>query len=151
VYVACYGWAPQSFREVLQGVVLTLLIGWFAYHCGAAAPTVLTDHSRFDRYTGQAARRCFFRAVWEVDLRNVVVVQCLHGGWFRGPKGRWCEAYQVNLVLKTGEGCRHNVCSEEKREWARSRAGALADFLGVPLVDQIEETSAPKPPPRWWE
>jgi hypothetical protein len=155
VYIAQHEWAPETARRVLQAVLVTLLLWGLGVAFASGALMLLTDRSRFDRNAGRAAWWHGLRKVWDVDLGEVVAVQCLHAGWFNHVKGGWHDTYQVNLVLRTGDGDRLQVCSEgdgqRAGEWVRSLAQALAAFLRVPLVDQIDETWVPQPRASWWE
>jgi hypothetical protein len=154
-YIAQKDWAPETARHVLQALLVTLLTWGLGVLSTRGALMFLTDRSRFDRNIGRAARWHGFRKVWEAALGDVVAVQCLHAGWFGHMKGGWHDTYQVNLVLQTGDGERLPVCSEGDGKRAetsvRSLAQVLADFLHVPLVDQIDDTWVPQPRASWWE
>ena len=155
VYVAQKEWTPETARQVVQAVVLTLLMVGIGIICVKEGALIVTDRRRFDRAAGRAARRYGFRVLWDVDLSEVVAVQCLHAGWFNHLKGGWHDTYQVNLVVRTGDDNRLPVCSEGDGERAarrvRSLAQALAVVLQVPVVDQIDDTWVPQPRASWWE
>ena len=155
VYLAQEEWAPVTGRHVFRAVVLSCLMVGIGLMCVKEGTLIVTDRRRFDRAAGRATRRYAFRPLWGADLADVVAIQCLHAGWFNHMKGGWHDTYQVNLVLRAEGDYRLPVCSEGDGEraakWVRSLARALAAFLQVPVVDQIDDTWTPRPRVSWWE
>jgi hypothetical protein len=131
VYIAQTEWAPATAWQVLQAVLVTALMAGFGIVFVREGILIVTDRRRFDRATGRAVRRYAFRPLWDVDLGDIVAVQCLHAGWFNHVKGGWHDTYQVNLVLRTGDDRRLPVCSEGDGERAARRVRSLAQALAV--------------------
>ena len=107
----------------------------FAVVFGVAGLSILTDRIRFDLAAGRASRRRLGQSVWSVDLREVLAVQCLYVGreW---TKSGWVRQYQINLVLRAAGDRRVPVWGDWDPVWVRALAQDLAEFLGVPVVDQ---------------
>ena len=120
------GWLPTA---------VAVLGGVFAVVFGLAGLSILTDRIRFDQAAGRASRRRFGQSVWSVDLREVLAVQCLYVGreW---TKSGWVRQYQINLVLRASGDRRVPVWGDWDAVWVRALAMDLAEFLGVPVVDQ---------------
>jgi hypothetical protein len=128
------GWVP---------VVIVVLGGAFAVVTRVAGLNMLTDRTRFDRAAGRASRKRLGRAVWTVDLSELLAVQCLYTGqqWI---KSGWVRQYQINLVLRAADDRRVQVCGDSHPDWVLALGGDLAEFLGVPVIDQ---TWSPGPEP----
>ena len=126
-------------------VFIVALAGAFAFVVRVAGLMILTDRTRFDRATGRAVRRKLGGTEWSVDLREILAVQCLYAGqeWTRSG---WVRQYQVNLVLQGAEDRRVPVCGEGgDPEWVLALGRDLAEFLGVPLVDQTSPAAEAVP------
>jgi len=120
------GWLPTA----------VAVLGWvFAVVFGLAGLGVLTDRTRFDRAAGRAFRQRLGQSVWSVDLRDVLAVQSLYVGRQRTKSG-WVRQYQINLVLRATGDRRLPVWGDWDPVWVRALAKDLAEFLGVPVVDQ---------------
>jgi hypothetical protein len=123
---------------------------------GVLAPRGFRRWVRFDRRTGLltiSRRPLGFRRSLQVvasrPLTDIAAVQLLHAGWKSenvevgepGTPGsvvhRGYHSYQLNLVLNDPAEPRLNLCSHADRTWMRDAGQRLAEFLGVPLVDQI--------------
>jgi hypothetical protein len=131
-----WGGLLQAGNPGWAAVVVVALGGPFAVVARVAGLMILTDRTRFDRAAGRAVRRKLGRTVWSVDLREILAVQCLYAGqeWTRSG---WVRQYQVNLVLQAAEDRRVPVCGEGgDPEWVLALGRDLAEFLGVPVVDQ---------------
>ena len=120
------GWLPTA---------VAVLGGVFAVVFGVAGLSILTDRIRFDQVAGRASRWRLGQSVWSVDLREVLAVQCLCVGreW---TKSGWVRQYQINLVLRAAGDRRVPVWGDWDPVWVRTLAQELAEFLGVPVVDQ---------------
>jgi hypothetical protein len=85
---------------------------------------------RFDTGTG----RMTVGPLWSRQCRalsTILAVQLL--------KGDPVNLYQINLALDDGNTPRMQVALAEDRAWAQHVGKRLADFLEVPLVDQIPQ------------
>jgi hypothetical protein len=135
------GWASVAWGLLRAGhpgwatAAVVVLSGAFAVFARVAGLSILTDRTRFDRVAGRACRRRLGRTVWSVDLREILAVQCLYAGQQR-TSGGWVRAYQVNLVLQAAGDRRAQVCGAGDAVWVRALGRDLAEFLGVPVVDQ---------------
>ena len=78
-------------------------------------------------------------SAFEVDL------QLIHGGWYGGGDRPRFNTYQLNLVFGGADRPRVNVTNTANWEATWSAASALADFLGVPLLDEVSGGSAAPP------
>jgi hypothetical protein len=126
-------------------VVVVAVGGAFAVVARVAGLMILTDRTRFDRAAGRAVRRKLGGTVWSVDLQEVLAVQCLYAGqeW---TKSGWVRQYQVNLVFQAAEDRRVPVCGEGgDPEWVLALGRDLAEFLGVPVVDQTSPAAEAVP------
>jgi hypothetical protein len=96
---------------------------------------------RFDRATGLMT----FGPVWSRQswpLSDVIAVQLLSDNFSSDeecqepPETTAIKYYQLNLVLDHMDRPRVNVARHLGDSWSRRAGKQLADFLGVPLVDQ---------------
>jgi hypothetical protein len=67
-------------------------------------------------------------------LAKVVAVQLLVAG--RDPNYRR-PGYEMDLILDDSQSPRLHVCSHGDWRWFRQEGRRVADFLGVPLIDQL--------------
>jgi hypothetical protein len=107
----------------------------------------LLNRDRFDRGTGMLTMG-WFGLKGKRPLADVLAVQLIPGGLVesnaRGTAKRGSRervSYQVNLVLADAYQNRLNLTDDADLEWTRNAGGQLADFLGVPLIDQIADPS----------
>jgi hypothetical protein len=140
---------------------LALVVGWFAFpallgqvaawltfvlvgamaHIGLRRQLLYGDH--FDRQ----ARLLTLGRVGDKEtypLAKVLAIQLVPAGLvheFARPFRRGGErvSYQLNLVLADTDQDRLNLTHDSDLEWARQAGAQLADFLGVPLIDQIAD------------
>jgi hypothetical protein len=82
-------------------------------------------------------------------LTDLVCVQLLYGGLYRAsievgepgtPGSVYYEnyhSYQLNLVFDDRDEPRYNLASHSDWRWMRETGQKLADFVGVPVVDQL--------------
>lgn len=110
-----------------------------------------------DRRAGlfTVSRRTFgFRRPLQViqsrPLTNLVCVQLLYGGFHSdnieigepGTPGSVIHqnyhSYQLNLVFDDRDEPRYNLASHSDWKWMREAGHKLADFAGVPVVDQLD-------------
>ena len=118
--------------------------GWFVGGIGAvfavifALIGVLRRRFEFDRGA----------AVWRVrrlgshrryPLDQIRAVQLIHGGWYGGGDRPKFNTYQLNLVLTDPAVPRVNVTNTANWEATWNMASVLADFLDVPLLDEVSE------------
>jgi hypothetical protein len=112
---------------------------------------------RFDRRAGlmTVQRKVGFRRRTQTDrtrqLSEVVAVQLLYEGYHSedqtisdGPGGTLYHrfnAYQFNLIIDDPKEPRFHVTSHSDWQWMRQAGQRLADFLKVPLVDQLSHGS----------
>jgi hypothetical protein len=149
---------PIRFFPILGGIlglVLTLVgagtvfrsgapAGWFVGGVGAVCVVasgliaLLSRRFEFDRGAGfwQARRLGPGR---RYPLGRIQSVQLIHGGWYGGGDRPAYNTYQLNLVLADPDRPRVNVTNTTNWEATWGMASALADFLGVPLQDEVSE------------
>ncbi len=110
----------------------------------------LTSRTTFDRGTKQWQRRSAFGINLSVSLDHLLAVQCLYV-CHRTLKGFSFDVYELNLVWKLPELERKTVQGESNAERVRALGAEMAEFLRVPLVDQIDATQAHyRRNRRWW-
>jgi hypothetical protein len=152
-------------NESWGGIVIWALgaVGLFALCCGMMiAPTDYHRRILFDRRTGMMtmSRRPFWRPAQIVQsrpLRDIIAIQLLYGGHhcdtldFGGEQGTPgsvhyinYDSYQLNLVLADSEQPRYNLTTHADFKWMRETGHKLADFLGIPLLDQLLPTPIKK-------
>jgi len=154
-----YSWTRQGF-PLPEIPDFWSLVGWiagsiFGSFCAVVFLNMfldlLTRTTRFDKLADEMQRRSIFRTVLSLPLTDIVAVQCLYAGRASGKGGSY-DILQLNLVVATGDAPRILLCTEPHEAWIRNTAGQLAEFLGVPLVDQIAQTRAIYEANRfkWW-
>jgi hypothetical protein len=99
------------------------------------------DH--FDRQAGLLTLG-WFGLKGTYPLANVLAVQLIPGGLVDRPAGpfghgRESVSYQLNLVTADAHQDRLNLTEDADLEWSRRSGQQLADFLGVPLIDQVAD------------
>jgi hypothetical protein len=135
---------------------MTLPVVWFlGFIAWAVLRTAGPPRFRFDRHAGQLAidRRPGpgrdYRTEAVHPLGTIVGVQLLYGGYHHhshtsteGPnvEERY-HAFEMNLLLSEPEGWRLNLTAHGDWQWMRQAGPQLADFLGVPLIDQLSPGS----------
>jgi hypothetical protein len=110
---------------------------------------------RFDRQAGliSHSRRPFGflrapRVYQTVPMTNVICLQLIYNGFHSdeyeigdGDRKTYrtdqYHAYQMNLVLEREGQFRMNLAHHSDWEWMRRAGGQLAEYLKVPLVDQL--------------
>jgi hypothetical protein len=78
------------------------------------------------------------------SLAKILAVQLVPGGLVHrtaGPFGHGGErvSYQLNLVMADVYQDWLNLTDDTDLEWTRQAGRRIAEFLGVPLLDQIAE------------
>jgi hypothetical protein len=122
---------------------------------GILAPSACRRWVRFDRHTGLmiSRRPLGLRQTLEVvqsrSLAEIVCVQLLYAGWQSeqvevgepGTPGsvvyKSYHSYQLNLVVRDKATPRLNLTIHSDATWRREAGQRLADFLRVPLVNQL--------------
>lgn len=110
----------------------------------AFLPLTLVSRSgqfRFDRLR----RALTYGRIWSRKTKpfsDILAVQVIFGGRHEATDPdthitRGFETYQLNLVLKDPPGSRINVSNHPGRRWTQEAGQRLAEFLGVPLLDQL--------------
>jgi hypothetical protein len=106
---------------------------------------------RFDQARGELIidRRHGLKKGFEVTsvrpLSDIISVQLLHSGFHslshtseHGPSlSEQFHNYEMNLLFGDHEATRLHLCTHSDWQWMRDAGRRLADFLGVPLVDQL--------------
>jgi hypothetical protein len=133
----------QAGHALPLGFVLLLLTPLVLY-----LRPLVNQRVRFDRRTGLLTLGWFGRK-GRRRLGDVRAVQLLPGGLappdsstgFLGvaSRGGPTLAYQINLVLEGPGESRLNLTNWPDWEWTRRAGQRLADFLQVPLADQVSE------------
>jgi hypothetical protein len=108
-----------------------------------ALKLLLWHRDRFDRQTGRLTLD-WFGLKGTYPLAKVLAVQLIPGGLVHkpvGPGGRGGErvSYQMNLVMADVHEDRLHLTDSTDLEWNRRAGQQIADFLGVPLLDQIAD------------
>jgi hypothetical protein len=122
------------------------MLAWVGFGCVLAILSIgmslklLTQTIRFDKAAGTMTRRWLLRVQEIRSLQEIVAVQGLDRGEVRVGGGRGGSSrthlYQINLVLEFPPAFRVNCCTEPDTESVRDMARSLAEFLGVPLIEQ---------------
>lgn len=127
---------------------------------GLAAPWRFKRWIRFDRRAGllTISRQPFgfrkpLRVVQSRPLTDLVCIQLLYVGFHSesmetgeaGTPGsvlhQSYHSYQLNLVFDDPEEPRLNLATHSDWKWMREAGQRLADFLGVPVADQLAHSS----------
>ncbi|HVS39639.1 MAG TPA: hypothetical protein VMS17_29045 [Gemmataceae bacterium] len=98
----------------------------------------LRYRNRFDRKAG-LLKLGLFGLMGVRPLTNVWAVQLIPGGLVDTATGQFGVSYQVNLATADADQDRLNLTNDSDLKWTRQAGGQIADFLGVPLIDQIAE------------
>ena len=80
-------------------------------------------------------------------LTDVLAVQLLYGGYHRVSRtsdSGTCStenhyAYEMNLIVDDAEKPRLHVCGHADWQWMRGTGHKLAEFLDVPVIDQLSQ------------
>jgi hypothetical protein len=97
----------------------------------------------FDRNFGQWTTRSFFSR-GSRPLSSIRGVQLICGGWHTAtssntsPSSGRYRTYQLNLILDDPRRPRINLTNHGDVPWTLEAAGQIADFLGVPLHNHLE-------------
>ena len=108
-----------------------------------ALKPLLLYRDHFDRQAGLLTLG-WFGLKGTYPLAKVLAVQLVPGGLVdkaAGPFGRGGErvSYQLNLVMADAYQDRLNLTNDSDLEWTRQAGEQVADFLGVPVIDQIAD------------
>jgi hypothetical protein len=109
----------------------------------AAVKPLLLYRDHFDRQVGLLTFGWFgLRGTY--PLANLLAVQLIPGGLVDRPagpfgQGRESVSYQLNLVTADVHQDRLNLTDDSDLEWSRRAGQQLAEFLGVPLIDQVAD------------
>jgi len=131
--------APAGFGQQAIWLTLVLLSGISQF----ALRRLLLYGWHFDRQAG------LLTVGWvglkeTYPLEKVLAVQLIPGGLVdKAPgslrRGGERVAYQLNLVMADAYQDRLNLTNDPDLAWTRQTGQQLADFLGVPLIDQIAD------------
>ncbi|HVS34842.1 MAG TPA: hypothetical protein VMS17_04615 [Gemmataceae bacterium] len=141
LWLAWFGPAVGQAR-LASSALIVLLFGALAQV--AALRPMLLYRDRFDRRTG------LLTLGWsgfkgKHPLEKVLAVQLIPGGLVeRSPLssfwgGEHHVSYQLNLVIADAREDRLNLTDDTDLEWTRQAGQQIADFLDVPLIDQIAD------------
>jgi hypothetical protein len=106
---------------------------------------------QFDRQKGELIidRRRGFSKQYQLQatrsLTGIAAIQLLYSGYHSivqtfdgGPTTReQFYTYEMNLVFSDSQQSRLHLCTHADWKWMRETGQKLADFLGVPVVDQL--------------
>ncbi len=109
----------------------------------ATLKALLLYRDHFDRQAGLLTLGWFGRK-GTYPLEKVLAVQLIPGGLVdksRWPFGHGRErvSYQLNLVMADACEDRLHLTDDCDLEWTRQAGRLVADFLGVPVLDQIAD------------
>jgi hypothetical protein len=133
------GQGGQGDQRVWLLIVLLGVLGQFS----AFLKPLLLYRDYFDRKAGLLTLGCFgFKGTY--PLAKILAVQLVPGGLadkVRNPFGRAEDrvCYQLNLVIADAYEDRLNLTNDSELEWTRQAGQQVADFLGVPVIDQIAD------------
>jgi hypothetical protein len=118
-----------------------LFAGWFFRG-------LFLDRLRFDRVSGWMTVGCFgLRG--KRRLSDILAVQVVKAGVKKDPGSENpALTYQINLALTDSNAPRRNLTHHTDRTWTREAGRRIADFLQVPLVDQIGDDAGSSPDSR---
>jgi hypothetical protein len=138
LYVLWLGWQGQVGPGQSAVWLLLALVGEFS-----VLRPLLWYRDHFDRQAGLLTLG-WFGLKGTYPLAKVLAVQLVPGGLVdkaAGPFGRGGErvSYQMNLVVADAYQDRLNLTDDSDLEWTRQAGQQVADFLGVPLIDQIAD------------
>jgi hypothetical protein len=145
LYVAWQFWFGPAAGQAGVGPAagwLTILVLEPLFLYGALKPLLLY-RDQFDRQAGLLTLGWFgFKGTY--PLANVLAVQIVPGGLVDQPTGRFGRirervSYQLNLVVADGYEDRVNLTDDSDLAWARQAGQQLADFLNVPMIDQVAD------------
>jgi hypothetical protein len=146
------------------GAILICSIGsllMFAFLLlGLSGPGRFKRWARFDRRAGllTMSRRPFgfwspLQVVQSRPLTDLVCIQLLYGGFHSesteigepGTPGSVIHpnyhSYQLNLVFDDPKEPRYNLATHSDWKWIREAGQKLADFLGIPVADQLAHSA----------
>jgi hypothetical protein len=138
------------FLSVVLVFMFVLLLG------SLSAPGRFKRWVQFDRRAGLLTinRRLFgFRRRLQVvqvrPLRDLVCIQLLYEGFHSteigepGTPGSVIDyrSYQLNLVFDDPKDPRYNLTTHSDWKWMREAGQTLADFLGIPVADQLAHST----------
>jgi hypothetical protein len=147
------GWGAILIGSVFSLGMLALLL------LGLAAPGRFQRWIRFDRRAGLLTISCRpygfcpLQVVRSRPLTDLVCIQLLYTGFHSeltvsgeaGTPGsvlhQSYHSYQLNLVFDDPEEPRYNLAMHSDWKWVREAGQKLADFLGVPVADQLTHSS----------
>jgi hypothetical protein len=123
----------RAISLILGGIGLVFLVAGLLLF-------LLPARFEFDRSTSLFHyQRPFLRL--SCPVTQIVAIQLLNGGWHGGknPNSPVYFTYQVNLVLR--DEARPRLLLTNHNHWDASweLAATLAEFLGVPLLDEVSE------------
>jgi hypothetical protein len=109
----------------------------------AVVKPLLLYRDQFDRQAGLLTLG-WFGLKGTHPLANILGIQLVPGGLIDGadtPLWRSGErvSYQMNLVMADVYQDRLNLTDDSDLPWTRRAGQQLAEFLGVPLIDQIAD------------
>lgn len=127
-----------NFGQIAQeigrwGAVFVCLAPW------ALLPMVLAfwpPRFQFDRCQGLMT----YGRPWSVQTRplaDILAVQVIFGGRHQSSDSGGYNTYQLNLVFKDPPRSRLNLSNHSDRQWTQEAGRRLAEFLKVPLLDQL--------------
>jgi hypothetical protein len=142
VYVFCLGlWHQQTHGSSADQAPGMMVVG------GALALGMLFFFARMSTYVFDRNSATFSRSSLlgpkRRPLTDILAVQLITQ-YHVAPKfetSNRYSAYQINLVLDNADSPRENLSTTGDLGFVRSGGQALATFLGVPLLDQIETTA----------
>lgn len=126
-----------------------LATSWFLFfHAGIGLVFLLSGlyvlfnggSIRFDRAEGRMTVRRLMGPK-KLDLMTIRGLQLISGGWHTADNDDY-ETFQLNLLLDSGHPPRQNLIEHADLNQLREDANRLAQFLAVPLLDQITTASA---------
>ena len=135
-----------SFRQVAQTLGAgAILIGLVPVAFLAVGLWILSRRMAFDRRAGLLS----YGSLWSRKTRplaDIAAVQFISGGRHMPASDDFppFETYQANLVLSDPPGERINVVNQGDRASAEQTARRLAEFLNVPLLDELTKNQKEK-------
>jgi hypothetical protein len=135
LYLAWLVWLGPAGFDSLAGWLMALGVALLLIFSAVKPLLLYRDH--FDRQA-ELLTLGWLGLKGKYPLPNVLGVQLVPGGLVAEGFGE-SVSYQLNLVLADIYEDRLNLTHSSDLSWTRQAGEQIADFLGVPLIDQIAE------------
>jgi|SRR5262245_34821736 len=97
---------------------------------------LMPRRNEFDRDAGQWTVSRFMSSTAR-PLTDILAIQLINGGYHTSGDGPGYNTYQLNLILDDSAEPRRCLSNHANRDATRTDGMWLAEFLGVPLLNQM--------------